>query len=443
MPKPIPVPVRQKLWERASQGESVASLATSFGLSPRTVRHLLKRCREHGDPGLIPGYRTPSPPDHAYSEEVREAVLARRRDHPTWGAELIRLMLADARPQVAWPTPQTIRRWFRTAGLAHALAGRRPGSASARATHPHQTWQIDASEHIPLADKSEVCWLRIVDEATGSVLRTDVFPPRVLDPGRSARSPNGLEAFVPEMGSARATARRQRRALGVSGGPAHGPGLLAGGAGRRGEGQSAALPSGQRRGRAVAGGGQAVVRALDVRIERRVGAAAGRDGPRAAGALSDRMGAVPPGVLSGPGALGPVVRPGSRRDLVGPSEGVGVGGLAPRAASGGSRGQAFGVQPAVQRGRGVGRPNGVGGFRSGGRAMDVPGRARARNSSPSGEGIEPRVGLWAGSDPSAKGSPCGYSHRSVIVKNAHSFDQFTRYVAKPTVRINAAKPTVR
>jgi transposase len=141
MPKPVPIPVRQKIWERAAQGESAASLAQFFDLSPRTVRHLLKRAREQGEAGLLPSYRGPSTLDHAYSDEVRQAIFASRRQQRTWGAELIRVMLAEEQPQVAWPSSQTIRRWFRAADLAPAPTGRRLGSSSssARARLPHQT----------------------------------------------------------------------------------------------------------------------------------------------------------------------------------------------------------------------------------------------------------------------------------------------------------------
>jgi hypothetical protein len=122
MPKPVPIPVREKLWERAALGESVASLAEFYRLSPRTVRHLLKRARERGDSGLLPGYRAPSALDHAYPDQVREAVLASRRDHPSWRSELVRVMLAEDRPQVAWPSSQTIRRWSRATDLAPSPA---------------------------------------------------------------------------------------------------------------------------------------------------------------------------------------------------------------------------------------------------------------------------------------------------------------------------------
>jgi Homeodomain-like domain len=417
MPKSVPVPVRQKLWERASRGESVNALADAFGLSPRTIRHLLKRCRDRGEIGLIPADRAPKSPDHAHPEAIRQAVLALRRDHPTWGAQLIRVMLADEKPQLAWPSPSTIRRWVRAAELARAPAGRPARASSKRAEQPHQTWQIDASEHIPLADKTEACWLRILDEATGAVLRTDVFPPRLLDSGRPSRHSGKPEAVVPALGSARATAGRQRCPLGIAGRPAHRPGLLAGGNRCRGEGQSAALSPGQWRGGTRSRGGQTVVRALDLWIVPGIATAAGEDGPRAARGLPGEARAIPAGGLSGVEPFVPALRPGTGRIDLGSAEGLGFVGHASSATEGGSRRQTLGVQPAVQRGGGVGWANGLGGLRSGGRAVDLPGRSRERDPSPSGRGVEPGIGVWDGRDASSKRSPCEETNRSVITEN--------------------------
>ena len=39
MPHPIPVPLRQVVQQRSEQGESVAMIARTLGLVPRTVRH--------------------------------------------------------------------------------------------------------------------------------------------------------------------------------------------------------------------------------------------------------------------------------------------------------------------------------------------------------------------------------------------------------------------
>jgi transposase len=236
MPKPIPIPIRRKLWDRAQAGEAPAAIAAAFGLSGRTVRNLLKRFRERDDASVSPDYRRPSPP-HMKPKEVRQATLTKRREHPTWGAELIRVALAEERPEVAWPHPRTMRRWFCQEGLGAAPSGRRSGPSAARAIQSHQTWQIDASEHIGLGSGEQASWLRVVDEATGAVLGTAVFPPRILDSGRPTRNPVHVAAAIPEVGLAREAARRQRRAMGVAWRPPHRPGLLAGRTGGRCHGQ--------------------------------------------------------------------------------------------------------------------------------------------------------------------------------------------------------------
>ena len=208
MPKPVPVPIRQKIWERAQQGEGSASLAAAFDLPARTVRHLLKRLRDLGEAGLATGYRPPPSPPHAKSHEIRRAVLAQRLEHPTWGAGIIRVALVEERPEVDWPQVRTMQKWLRQAGLGPAPPGRRPGRSRSRATRPHQTWQIDACEQIGLKDGETVSWLRVVDEATGAVLGTVVFPPRLLDPGRPPRDPGQPTPAVPGLGPARRVAGR-------------------------------------------------------------------------------------------------------------------------------------------------------------------------------------------------------------------------------------------
>jgi hypothetical protein len=98
-----------------------------------------------------------------------------RRAHPSWGAPLIRLFLCERPSLRPLPAPRTLQRWFRAAGLAPAPRGRRPGQPARRATAPHQVWQMDAAERVPLADGSRVCWLRLADELTGAVIASVVF----------------------------------------------------------------------------------------------------------------------------------------------------------------------------------------------------------------------------------------------------------------------------
>jgi Helix-turn-helix domain len=85
VPRPIPVPVRQKIYERALQGESTASLAAAFRLPVRTVRHLCRRFRERGADAIRPDYHPADPLPHTFGDAARDAALALRRAHPTWG----------------------------------------------------------------------------------------------------------------------------------------------------------------------------------------------------------------------------------------------------------------------------------------------------------------------------------------------------------------------
>jgi len=180
MPAPIPVPIRQAIMRRSKSGATTTELSLEFGIPARTVRNLLKRFRDRNGDGLAPDYhRLPQPPPPPKHPAYAAAVLL-RQEHPGWGAGLIRVYL---RKQGIEPLPcvRTIQRWFQRAGLGPPPPGRRPASASDRATKPHQVWQVDAAEEITLGDGSRACWLRITDEFTGAVLHTAIFPPRALE----------------------------------------------------------------------------------------------------------------------------------------------------------------------------------------------------------------------------------------------------------------------
>src|SRR5512135_213498 len=407
MPKPVPIPVRRKLLQRARQGESTASLAAAFGLAPRTVRHLRKRFLDRGPEGVSPDYRAPRGLPHAYPDQVREAALALRRQHPTWGAVLIRVALRARRPKIAWPSPSTLRRWFHDAGLGPAPPPQRPRPQSKRATAPHQTWQIDASERIPLAHGSQVCWLRVVDEATGAVLGTVIFPPSLLEPGRSPRHPGGPAGAVRPLGPARAAEDRQRDALGLARRPADRLGVLAGGPGCGPADQPPASAASQRHDRALAGGGQVVGGAAQVRLGGRVAAAPGRTGPLAAGSVPDGRWAPAPRGLPRVEAFGAALRGGPRGGDLGPAAGLGVGGVAPGPPTGGLARQGLAVQPGILRGVDVEWPDDLGGVRPRARRVDVPGRGGPRDPSSGRVRIERGADRGADGDPSSSRLPCG------------------------------------
>lgn len=148
MPRPTPVPVRQalfRLWQQ--QGQQTRPIAATLGLPCSTVRRLLGRFRRRGPERITPDYHRPAVVEAA-SSEVMQAALRFRREHPSWGAGLIRVEVLQALPGRSVPSERTFQRWFVRADLSPAPAGRRPQADLARATRPHETWQMDAKEHI-------------------------------------------------------------------------------------------------------------------------------------------------------------------------------------------------------------------------------------------------------------------------------------------------------
>ena len=182
MPGPIPVPVRQAMFRLWQQGHATLQIATSLDLPASTVRRLLQRFRHRGVDGIPADYHHRAAGEAVPSEMMQTAVRL-RQEHPTWGAGLIRVQLLQEALERPVPSERTLQRWFVRAGLSPAPAGRTPRVALARATEPHETWQMDAKEHIRICKSEEVSWLRLIDECSGAVLWTAVFPPRGLAEG--------------------------------------------------------------------------------------------------------------------------------------------------------------------------------------------------------------------------------------------------------------------
>src|SRR3954452_13303495 len=152
MGRAVSVPQRQLIFDRAQRGHRAEDIAADLGLRPGTVRNLIRRFRTRGSAALAPDYdrcgrhQTGRADPHLIAE-----ATGLRREHPTWGAGLIRVILAERHPGRALPSERTLQRAFVRAELNPAPAGRRRAASYVRATRPHETWQVDASEHIRLA----------------------------------------------------------------------------------------------------------------------------------------------------------------------------------------------------------------------------------------------------------------------------------------------------
>jgi len=213
MPQAIPVPMRQQIWSRFQKGQHAAAIAAALQLCPRTVQHLLQRFQQRGQTALQPSYHAPDRPARVAEHLVSEAV-ALHQEHPTWGAGFLRVRLQLRHPVLTIPSERTLQRWFRRSRMPVAPPGRKPVQERHAACRPHEVWQMDASERIPLATGQRISWLRCVDEFTGAVLGTQVFPPRKLGPSAGERNPAVLASAIPPLGPAKRLACGQRHAVG-------------------------------------------------------------------------------------------------------------------------------------------------------------------------------------------------------------------------------------
>lgn len=185
MPRSVPLVVRQAIFQRWQKGVPVSTLAEEMDLSERTVRNLVRRFVQRGQQGLSADYARCATKAAPKSGVAFQRAMQMRQEHPSWGAGLIRVLLTEELK--ASPSERTLQRWLRQTKQTPAPPGRRPSSDAYRARRPHEVWQMDAAEQMVLAGGQGVSWLRLVDECSGAVLQTAVFPPKVLEPGGTVR----------------------------------------------------------------------------------------------------------------------------------------------------------------------------------------------------------------------------------------------------------------
>jgi hypothetical protein len=153
-------------------GMSMAEVSETLNVSYDSVREICKRYRESLLSGsdlksvLTPHYSNCGPKREKWSSDVVDVVLLLKTEHPLWGAprlmvDLERQMLGQALPSI-----RTVERWFRKNNLGKPP--RQTGEAAiGRSRGVHNIWEVDAKE---------ACYLTTVDEKSGALLASPVFP---------------------------------------------------------------------------------------------------------------------------------------------------------------------------------------------------------------------------------------------------------------------------
>jgi transposase len=176
MPRALPLALREQIVRRRQQREPLTAIAEALQVPERTVRRWWHKYQQAGPDGLQTHYAHCGPKGPKAPPAVHAAALELKREHPTWGAGLIRLQLVERFDAAAVPKERAIQRWFQAAGLQPPRA-KRPPLERSPGKEAHQVWQMDAKEQMRLGDGSGTSVLSVTEEATGAVLELAPFPP--------------------------------------------------------------------------------------------------------------------------------------------------------------------------------------------------------------------------------------------------------------------------
>ena len=154
---------------------SMSELCRQFGISRKTGYQVLARWRIEGPSGLAERSHAPHRCPHAVGQAERDAILALRREQPTWGPKKLKRRLELDHPQISWPAASTMGELLVHTGLSKRRQRRRnvpPCTAPlAHCRQPNDTWSVDFKGWFRTGDGSRCDALTMQDQASRYVIR--------------------------------------------------------------------------------------------------------------------------------------------------------------------------------------------------------------------------------------------------------------------------------
>jgi len=159
---------------RWKDGESMASLCREFGISRKTGYKILERYQECGLEGLTDRARRPHRYANQLPVQVEAAIVAAKRENPSWGARKIRERLLRRLPQeVKVPACSTIHALLDRHGLvSRAKRSRTPcqGTPLSPGVTPNELWCTDYKGEFKLGNHKYCYPLTVTDHASRYLL---------------------------------------------------------------------------------------------------------------------------------------------------------------------------------------------------------------------------------------------------------------------------------
>ena len=105
--------------------DSMTALCEEYGVSRKTGYKWLARFRAQGPAGLAERSRAPHVVPWAVTQAQAEAIVALRRQHPSWGPKKLHAKLLVQAPEQHWPAMSTIGDLLQREGLRQRRKRRR------------------------------------------------------------------------------------------------------------------------------------------------------------------------------------------------------------------------------------------------------------------------------------------------------------------------------
>ena len=169
---------RKFVGEYESGDWTMSELCRFYEISRESGYKWLKRSRSEGEPGLQDRSRAARWHPNQTAVEIEQQVLQLRRQHATWGARKLLIVLQRRRPSVIWPAASTIGELLKREGLTVARRKRRKTPPYTQpfqhATEANQVWCADFKGWFRTLDGQRIDPLTISDAASRYLLRCQV-----------------------------------------------------------------------------------------------------------------------------------------------------------------------------------------------------------------------------------------------------------------------------
>jgi transposase InsO family protein len=159
---------------RLKEGEAMASLCREFGISRKTGYKIFERYEECGLEGLTDRARRPHRYAHQLPEQIEAAIVAAKREKPSWGARKIRERLLRRLPsEVKVPARSTIHAILDRHGLVTRMKrsrSRTEGTPLSPGLSPNELWCTDYKGEFKLGNQRYCYPLTVTDHASRFLL---------------------------------------------------------------------------------------------------------------------------------------------------------------------------------------------------------------------------------------------------------------------------------